>query len=150
MPRGSGRAGAGSRRGGGGSGVSVNIEGLDQFLRDLKRFEPELSKDFRRRLRAIVEEVAKDARSRAPKKSGKLTKGIRPSVTNTGARLLSKAEHARIHEFGGRHPVFGHDRWVYQTATPHIFPAVNAARETVGTEALAALDEAIAQIGFNQ
>lgn len=143
MPRGQGRSG-------GGAGVSVQIDGLSDFLRDLKRFEPEVSKQFRGRLRKIVDEVAKDAQRRAPKKSGKLAKGIRPSVTNTGARLLSKADHARIWEFGGRHPVFDRENFVYQPPQPHIFPAVEANREKVNTEALAALDDAIRQIGFTE
>jgi HK97 gp10 family phage protein len=142
MPRGAGRAG-------GGTGASIEIEGLAQFMRDLKKFEPEVSKQFRFRVRKVVKTVADDARSRAPKDSGKLSKGIVPSVTNTGARLISKAPHARIHEFGGRHPVFGHmDRWVFQPARPHIFPAVAAGREEVNKEALAALDDAIEEIGF--
>lgn len=142
MPRGQGRAG-------GGTGVSVEIDGLSEFLRDLKKFEPAVSKAFRTRLRKAVKVVADDAKRRAPRKSGKLVKGIAPSVTNTGARLLSKAPHARIHEFGGRHPVFGNrNNWVFQPARPHIFPAVEAGREAVNKEALAALDDAIKEIGF--
>ncbi|MGH3834192.1 MAG: HK97 gp10 family phage protein [Pseudonocardiaceae bacterium] len=129
----------------------MQIDGLSEFLRDLKRFEPAVSKQFRTRLRKAVEVVAKDAQRRAPKKSGKLAKGIGPSVTNTGARLLSKAPHARIQEFGGRHPVFGNrENWVFQPARPHIFPAVDAGREEVNTEALAALDDAIKGIGFRK
>lgn len=144
MPRGQGRSG-------GGTGVSVQIDGLSDFLRDLKKFQPAVSKQFRIRLRKAVKIVADDAKRRAPRKSGKLVKGIAPSVTNTGARLLSKAKHARIHEFGGRHPVFGNRKnWVFQPARPHIFPAVEAGREAVSTEALAALDDAIAEIGFQE
>ena len=129
------------------SGVKIEIEGLQEFLRDLKKFEPAVSKEFRGRLKTVVAEVAKDAQRRAPKKSGKLAKGIRPSVTNKGANLLSKAPHAKILEFGGRHPVFGHrDRWVFQPARPHIFPAVRAGTEKVHAEALAALDDALKEI----
>ena len=144
MPRGQGRAG-------GGNGVSVEIEGLAEFLRDLKKFEPTVSKSFRARLRKVVAVVAQDAQRRAPKKSGKLRKGIKPSVTNKGATLVSKARHGRIVEFGARHPVFGdREKWVYQPPQPHIFPAVQAGRELVNTEALAALDDAIKEIGFKQ
>ena len=142
MPRGANRASGG--------GVKVEIEGINEFLRDLKKFEPEVSKGFRKHIRGVVEKVAVDARRRAPKKSGKLAKGIRPSVTNKGASLLSKAPHAKIFEFGGRHPVFGHrDRWVYQPAKPHIFPAVRENEQFVKSEMLAALDEAISEIGFH-
>lgn len=141
MPRGQGR--------GSGGGVSVRIDGLDDFLRDLRKFEPAVSKEFRTRLREAVAVIARDARRRAPRKSGALARKIVPSVTGKGAALLSKARHARIHEFGGRHPVFGNrENWVFQPARPHIFPAVEAGREEVNREALAALDDAIAEIGF--
>lgn len=141
MPRGQGRSG-------GGTGASVQIDGLSEFLRDLKKLEPEVSKGFRTRLRKAVKVVADDARRRAPKKSGKLAKGIVPSVTNTGVVLRSKAPHARMHEFGGRHRVFGRDVWVFQPAQPHVFPAVKDGRAEVDKEALAALDDAIKEIGF--
>jgi phage gpG-like protein len=143
VPKGANRAGAGT-------GISVEIEGLNEFLRDLKKFEPAVSKGFRRRIKGVVEKVAQDARSRAPKRSGKLAKMIRPSVTNKGASLLSKAPHAKLFEFGGRHPVYGHrDRWVFQPARPHIFPAVRANEGFVNSEMLAALDDAISEIGFH-
>lgn len=141
MPRGQGR--------GGGDGVSVQIDGLNDFLRDLRKFEPAVSKEFRTRVKNAVAVIAKDAQRRAPRKSGGLAKKIVPSVTNKGAALLSKAKHARIHEFGGRHPVFGHrTNFVFQPARPHIFPAVEAGREEVQRESLAALDDAVKQIGF--
>ena len=142
MPRGAGRSG-------GGSGVAVEIEGLTEFLRDLKKFEPVVSKEFRTRVRKAVAVIAADARRRAPKRSGKLAKGIKPSITNKGVALVSRAPHARIFEFGGRHPIFGNrERWVFQPARPHVFPAVNAGREEINKEALAALDDAASQIGF--
>jgi|SRR3954471_20639169 hypothetical protein len=142
MPKGAGRVG--------GAGVEVDIQGLNEFLRDLRKFEPEVSKGFRRRIKGVVEKVAVDARRRAPKKTGKLSKGIRPSVTNKGASLLSKAPHAKIFEFGGRHPVFGNrNNWVFQPAKPHIFPAVRANEQFLKSEMLAALDDAISEIGFH-
>lgn len=142
MPQGANRASGG--------GIKVEIEGINEFLRDLKKFEPEVSKGFRRRIKTVVEKVAKDARSRAPKRSGKLAKMIRPSVTNKGATLQSKAPHAKIMEFGGRHPVYGNrNNWVFQPARPHIFPAVRENEQFVKSEMLAALDDAISEIGFH-
>jgi HK97 gp10 family phage protein len=138
----------GARSGAG--GLSVDIKGLDVFLRDLKKFEPEVSKDFRKRLRSIIDKVAKDAQRRAPKKTGKLSRGIKPSVTNKGAKVVSKAPHAKLFEFGGRHPVYGNkNNWVFQPAKPYLFPAARENQELVNTEALAALDHAIGQIGFH-
>jgi len=140
---------AGADRASGGSGVSLEIQGLGQFLKELKQLDPALAKSWRTRVRKVVDDVAKDARRRAPKKRGTLQKGIRPSVTQKGASLLSKAPHARIFEFGGRHPVYGNrNNWVNQPAKPHIFPAVNAGRPNVEKEALAAFDDAASEIGF--
>lgn len=141
---------SGAGRDSGGSGVKLEIDGLAEFLRDLRKFEPEVSKEFRKRLKVVVAEVASDARRRAPKGRGTLAKGIKPSVTNKGAVLRSVAPHARIFEFGGRHPVFGNrNNWVFQPAKPHIFPAVAAGTPKVHAEALAALDDAVRQIGFH-
>lgn len=141
MPRGSAR--------GAGGGIKVEIDGLREIMRDLKRLDPAVNKALRGRLRNAVKKVIDDAQRRAPKKSGKLARMIKPSVTNKGAALASKAPHARIHEFGGRHMVFGHkDRWVFQPAQPHIFPAARAGREEVRQESLAALDDAMREVGF--
>lgn len=141
MPRGSAR--------GDGGGVKVEIDGLRELMRDLKRLDPAVSKALRVRLRNAVKQITADAQRRAPRKSGKLARQIKPSVTNKGAALVSRAAHGRIHEFGGRHPVHGHrDRWVFQPARPHIFPAVRAGREEVKQESLAALDDAMREVGF--
>lgn len=137
------------QRDSGSSGIAVEIEGLAEFMRDLRKFEPAVSKQFRARIKKVVDVVAKDAQRRAPRKTGKLARGIKPSVTNKGARLISKADHARIFEFGGRHPVYGNkNNWVFQPAKPHIFPAVEANKALVHKEALAGLDDAIREIGF--
>lgn len=139
MPSGAGR--------GDGGGVKVEIAGLREFMRDLKKLDPVVNKRFRARLRNAVKEITADAARRAPRQSGKLARLIKPSVTNKGAALASKAPHARIHEFGGRHPVFGHrDRWVFQKAQPHVFPAVRAGQEEIRRESLAALDDAMREV----
>lgn len=132
-----------------GGGVAVRIDGLTDLLKNLKKLEPEVSKELRGRLREIVKVVAADARKRAPHKSGALAKKIVPSVTNKGAAVQSKAPHARISEFGGRHPVFGHDRWVFHPARPHVFPAVEAHRDDVQTQGSEALSDAIRKAGLS-
>jgi HK97 gp10 family phage protein len=142
MPKGAARDG--------GSGLTVRVDGLTELLRDLKKLEPEVSKELRDRLKEIVNVVASDARQKAPYKTGKLAKKIVPSVTNKGAAVLSKAEHARIMEFGGRHPVFGNrNTWVFQPARPHVFPAVEAHRADVDRQGQEALDNALRKIGFS-
>jgi HK97 gp10 family phage protein len=131
-----------------GGGITVRIDGLTELLKDLKKLEPAVNKELRGKLREIVKVVAADARKRAPHKSGALAKKIVPSVTNKGASVLSKAPHARISEFGGRHPVFGHNNWVFHPARPHVFPAVRAHQDDVRKQGAEALSDAVKKAGL--
>lgn len=132
------------------SGGKITVEGLKDFTRDLRKFSPELGKQLRRELRAAVKLVTDEARRLAPKKTGKLSKGIRPRVSSGGdAALESKDPAARIVEWGGRHPLFGNtDKWVFQPAQPHIFPAIKAKRDDFEKAALDAIEHAAREAGF--
>lgn len=128
----------------------LEIEGLKDFMRDLRKFSPELAKQLRRKIRAAAKLVSDEARKLAPRKSGALRKGIRPRTWSDGSSAVeSKDPAARIIEWGGRHPLFGNmDSWVFQEAQPHIFPAVKAMRGDFEKEALDALEHAAREAGF--
>lgn len=127
----------------------IQIEGLRDFQRDLKRFEPVVAKSLMSELRTIVRAVAGEAALHAPRRTGKLARGIKASVTQRDVSVVSTVPYAWIIERGGRHPVFGHsDRWVFQPARPHVFPAVERRKSDVEKAALDALDNAIRQVGF--
>lgn len=69
--------------------------GLNKFLRDLRNFDPELSKELRRRARDIAEPIAADARSRA---STAQQQAVAPSIRAVSDRLpVIKAGGGRVY-----------------------------------------------------
>jgi HK97 gp10 family phage protein len=131
-------------------GISADIPELKSFLKDLRKIEPETAKAVRRNLRRLAKKVSDDARRRAAKRTRRLERSISPSVTSRGASIVVKAPHARMNEFGGRHPVFGNeDVWVNQKPMPFLFPAVAAGKEQFFKEADAALIEAARRARFS-
>ncbi len=130
--------------------ISADMPEMRKFFRQLKGISPDLAKAARRQFRAEAKKVSDDARRRAPRKTGKLARGISPRVSSSGAAsIVAKAPHSRMHEFGGRHPVFGNRNvWVYQAARPYVLPAVEAGRESFFKAADAALAEAVRKAGF--
>lgn len=131
-------------------GIAADIPELKRVMQDLKRLAPEAAKATRNRFRAAAKAIAMDARRRAKKRTGKLSKSITPRVSSNGSSsIVASAPHARINEFGGRHPVFGHyDTWVAQPAAPFMFPAVEAGKEEFFKQANEALNDAAREIGF--
>lgn len=127
----------------------IRVEGLVELQRDLKKFAPAVQKKCRARMRKAVNVIVGNARRRAPKRTGRLVKGIKAQVTNKGAALVSKAPHARISEYGGRHPVHGdRETWVFHPARPHVGPAVDAGRDQVTTESIGAVNDAKREAGL--
>lgn len=130
------------------SGVGVRVEGLADLLADLKRLQPAVDKAWVENSKQLGKKVEADARRRAPRLTGKLAAGIKVVDTPQGAELRSTAPHAGILEFGGSHPVFGHDVQVFQPARPHVFPAVEAAGPSFDVAAGKTVDDAAREIGF--
>lgn len=127
----------------------IRVTGLKDILRDLRKLDPALYKELRVRLKKAVKVIADDAKKKAPHRTGGLAKGIVPSVTQKGAKLVSKAPHGRVIEFGARHPVFGNrNNWVFQPAGAHVFPAVKAGQGDIAREAVAALEDSIREAGL--
>lgn len=132
-----------------GKGISADIPRLKTFMRDLKKIDPALAKATNRRFRDAAGKVASDASRRAPKKSGRLARSIRPKVTaREGAAVAASAPYAAVHEYGGRHRVFGRGRWVTQRPQPYLRPAVAANKNEFFRAADDAVREAAREAGF--
>lgn len=130
-------------------GISADIPELRRFMRNLRKIEPEVAKATNRRFRAAAGKVANDAAGRAPKRSGRLARSIKPSVsTRTGAAVRSPLPYAAIHEYGGRHRVHGKNVWVHQPARPYMNPAAIAGRGEFYREANEAVLDAARKAGF--
>ena len=77
--------------------AAIRAEGLNDFVRDLKRASPEARKELRAEMRELAGEVADDAKQIAQSEglveSGDLLRRIKPAVRGTLALIRSGAEH---------------------------------------------------------
>lgn len=82
-------------------GLSVQVEGLSKLRRDLRAIDKGLGKSLTDHIREIARKVRDDARSRAPKKTKRLSRSIKHSVRARGASVYSNSPYANVHEWGG-------------------------------------------------
>ena len=115
--------------------LTVEVEGYRDLQRALRSAPADTRKEVRKGLRTAATTVRDDARRRAPSRSGRLRRSLRVSVTQRGVAVGSRLPYAAIHEFGGRHPLFGdRDNWYAQRARPFLFPAARANQATTERE----------------
>lgn len=82
---------------------AVHVEGLKEFRRDLKRLEPEVAKELGKDLKTIAGKVAAGASAAAQSfaVTGEYARSIRPYVTGTKATVGSRLPQAGVLHFGG-------------------------------------------------
>jgi hypothetical protein len=90
-----------ARRSTANTSASVSIRGFSAFRRGLRSLDVNLDRQLRDYIKEMSEEVASVARQRAPRKSGKLSKSIKSSVTQTRASVYSNLPYAAVQEWGG-------------------------------------------------
>lgn len=75
------------------SGEAIQVSGLKRTVRELKKLDAETPKAVKALNREAATIVAVDAAARAPKRSGKLARSIRPGATQSAGtvRAGSKA-----------------------------------------------------------
>lgn len=131
-------------------GVDVSSDKqMKALMRDLRKVAPEVAKQTRKRFKAAATPILNDARRRQPKATGELRRKTKIRIARGRVEIRSSARHARISEFGGRHPVYGNrDVWVKQDPAPAIFPAVDAGRAGFIREAERAVDLAVREAGW--
>jgi len=122
---------------------------LQKFMRDLRQFSPELAKETRKRFKDAASPVLADAKKRQPRRTGELRRKTKVRIARGRIEIRSSAPHARVSEFGGRHPVYGNrEVWVRQPAAPAIFPAVAAGKGEFIKQAEVAVWVAAKKAGF--
>jgi hypothetical protein len=121
---------------------------LAKFMRDLRKVAPAVAKETRKRFKDAATPVLNDARSRQPKKTGELRRKTKVRIARGRVEIRSSARHARISEFGGRHPNWGRDDWSRHDPVPAIFPAVDAGRPRFIQAAKSAVDLGAKEAGF--
>lgn len=122
---------------------------LQQLMRDLKKISPELAKETRAAFKRAAVPILNDARKRQPKKTGELRRKTKIRFSRGRLEIRSSARHARISEFGGRHPLWGdREHWVAQKPAPALFPAMDAGKPNVLRQVDNAVFVACKKAGF--
>ncbi len=81
--------------------VRVHAQGLQEFRRDLKRYEPLVERELAGAIKEAAGKVAVTAGALAPRDSGELAQSIRPYVSGVRASIGSTLPYAGVQEFGG-------------------------------------------------
>jgi phage gpG-like protein len=79
----------------------VDIRGLRELRRGLRRMDNEVAKELTRELRQAVVKVAQRAAQFAPRDSGRLAASYRPFVRSKAAGVRSALPYAAVQEYGG-------------------------------------------------
>ena len=106
----------------------IKVEGLRQFVKDLKTIDRELPKMLRKAFNAAADIVVQDTRPRVPSRSGRAKGSIRAASTQTRVRVKAGGRRAPYYpwlDFGGRvgrnksirRPFYKEGRYLYNTYT---------------------------------
>ena len=79
---------------------TVEVKGLQQFRRDVRRADKEVGKEFQKELRTLAQRVAQEAASNAPRVTGTLAGSYRGTARGTAGIVRSTNVVARFIEFG--------------------------------------------------
>lgn len=82
--------------------MSVEVEGLDEALRRLKAYDAKSTEKISEVIRLDGQNIGKEARSRVPRRSGKLRKSIRTRFDSTAitSTVRTNEPYAHLVEFG--------------------------------------------------
>ena len=82
--------------------MSVEVEGLDEALRRLKAYDTKSTEKISEAIRLGGQNIGKEARSRVPRRSGKLRKSIRTRFDSTAitSTVRTNVPYAHLVEFG--------------------------------------------------
>ena len=84
--------------------VQVKVEGMWEFRKALRAVDTEFPKQLRKGLNTVAEQVADEAATRVPVRSGGLKASIRPLSTQSEGRVVmgrARVPYAGWIEFGG-------------------------------------------------
>lgn len=103
---------------------AIAIDGLNQFVRNLKAMDREVPKALRLAFNAAADVVVQDARPKVPSRSGKARGSVRARSTQTASRVVGGGSRAPYYpwlDFGGRvgrrgsidRPFLKYGRYIY-------------------------------------
>jgi hypothetical protein len=122
-----------------GSGLAVNVTGLRQYVRGIKKLDKDLGKVMRKSLNEVAQVVVDKARPRVRRRSGRAAGTVRASSTQTAARIAAGGRRAPYYpwlDWGGRvgrrksirRPFIKQGRYIY----PALGEAMSEVHEMVG------------------
>lgn len=121
---------------------------LKQLADDLRKLERLVGNECRDEFRDVAGSVANEARTRAPRLSGRLRDSIDDTMLGGDAAVTVGVPYAAIQDRGGRHPVFGRGS-VTQPATHFMTNAVESHDGDFMQAADHAVTSAARRIGFD-
>lgn len=83
----------------------IKVEGLREFVRDIKKLDSELPKVLRVALNEAADVVVREARPRVPRRSGRAAASLKAKSTRTQVRVSAGGNRVPYYpwlEFGGR------------------------------------------------
>lgn len=103
----------------------IQVEGLTQFNRALKKLDSDAPKGLRVALNAAADVVVQAARQRVPKRTGRAAASIKPRSTRTAVRIAAGGNRAPYYpwlDFGGgvgrnksiQRPFLKEGRYIYK------------------------------------
>lgn len=123
-------------------GGRVQVQGLGELRRDLRRIDPELTKGIPKTLSAAAGIVAREARARAPKRSGKLERSIKVRVRrNTAFVVVTARRPSKKYPQG-----YPYGRRIEFAVKAYLLPALEAKRDEVERRLEGLLDDIIDRV----
>lgn len=133
--------------------AGIQIDGLAEFRRDLKKIDEELAKELRTDLLSIAREIAIETAIRVPRRSGAAAGSIRAGVSGNNAYVQGGKASVAYYgwlDFGGRTPVKGNPRSVgpWKDSGPgpqggrYIYPTIRRNEREIEAKAQQAFDKA--------
>jgi hypothetical protein len=140
--------------------AKVEIVGLADLLRDLKRMPDDVQKVFASEMKDVAEIVARAAAVKVPSKSGNAISSIVSRGTTSGASVAeggSSAPYMQWLDFGSRTPRSGNTRtegpWRGSGKGPtggrFLYPAIEEKNAEIMDAAGKAVDKAAERAGFH-
>lgn len=111
--------------------IYAKVEGIDEILKELRQIEGEARQCVVDVLREETKPVVEDARSRAPKDTGAMARGIKRSISKKTleARVSAGGMVGGVDTYYAQFIEFGTK---YMPARPFLFPACRAHEERIG------------------
>lgn len=109
----------------------IKIDGLAQFVRNLRKLDGELPKAVRVAMNAGAEVVVQYVQPRVPRRSGRAARSIRPQSTRTAVRVSAGGRRASYYpwlDFGGRVGPRKTTRRPFIPEGRYLYPAYEATR----------------------